>query len=58
MKIVVGGIELSFGPEMIERVLAEWEAEHPGCHALEMTPDEFARRMMIEIRAGARRVAE
>jgi hypothetical protein len=48
-------VELTITPEMIERVLTEWDDEHPGKDAtLDMGPDEFARRMMIEVRASAR----
>jgi hypothetical protein len=50
-------VELSISPEMIERVLAEWEAENPGRDATrDMGEDEFARRVMAEVRAGARLV--
>ena len=48
-------VEISITPEMIERVLREWEQEHPGADAtLDMGEDEFARRVMIEVRASAR----
>jgi hypothetical protein len=48
-------VELAITREMIERVLAEWEQEHPGGNPmLDMGEDEFARRMMIEVRASAR----
>jgi hypothetical protein len=48
-------VELAITPEMIGRVLAEWEQEHPGGNAmLDMGEDEFARRMMIEVGASAR----
>jgi acyl-CoA synthetase (AMP-forming)/AMP-acid ligase II len=58
-RIIGGGVEVSFSPEMIERVLTEWEEEHPGRNATrDMGADEFTRRMMAEIRASARRIAE
>lgn len=48
-------VELTIAPEMIERVLTEWEDEHPGKDAtVDMGPDEFARRVMIEVQASAR----
>jgi hypothetical protein len=48
-------VEIEITPEMIERVLTEWGDEHPGRDAtVDMNPDEFARRMMLEIRASAR----
>lgn len=46
-------VEISFTPEMIERVMSEWE-EETGTSAQEMSSEEFARRMMIEIEASAR----
>lgn len=50
-------VEVHFSPEVIERVLSEWEEEHPGKDAMkDMGADEFSRRMMIEINASARRV--
>jgi hypothetical protein len=57
MKLSNGAVELTLSPEMVARVLAEWEEEHPGQDAtLDMGEDEFARRMMIEIRASIRQV--
>jgi len=47
-------IESAFSVEMIERVMREWEEEHPGQRAVEMSPEEFADRMMTEIKASAR----
>jgi hypothetical protein len=48
-------VEIEITPEMIERVLTEWGDEHPGKYSVtDMDPDEFARRMMLEIRASAR----
>jgi hypothetical protein len=47
-------LEISLSPEMVERVMREWQEEHPGVAIREMSSDEFARRMMIEVRASAR----
>jgi hypothetical protein len=47
-------VELSFSVEMIERVLREWQEENPLRTPESMTSDEFAQRMMIEIKASAR----
>jgi hypothetical protein len=41
-------------PEMVEQVMSEWEAQHPGQSVRDMGGDEFANRMMIKIRASAR----
>lgn len=48
------GVAIIISPEMIEEVLSEWEAEHPGKNAREMSEDEFADRMMAKITASAR----
>lgn len=48
-------VEIGVTPEMIEKVLSEWEAENPGKDAMrDMGEDEFAKRMMLRIRASAR----
>jgi hypothetical protein len=50
-------MEVSLLPEMIERVIEEWEQEHPGRNAtVDMDGDEFARRLMIEVHASLRMV--
>lgn len=48
--------ELSFSPEIIERVMSEWEEENPGKNVREIGAEEFSRRMMIEINASIRRI--
>jgi hypothetical protein len=48
------GVEISMSPEMVEQVMSEWEAQHPGQSVRDMGADEFANRMMVKIRASAR----
>lgn len=50
----MSAIELQLGPAMIEEVMREWEREHPGRDASEMTSKEFADRMMAKMFATAR----
>lgn len=48
-------VEVTLSPDMIEAVLAAWEAENPGKNAIpDMGPAEFSRRMMEAITASAR----
>lgn len=54
MKFVFGNIEMSWTPETVERVMRQWEAEHPGMSARDMGSEEFATRMMNELRASAK----
>lgn len=54
LKIIAGDHEMTLSsPEIVERIMREWEAEHPGCSAEQMTPEEFADRMMQAMRASA-----
>jgi hypothetical protein len=54
IKIIAGGYEMTLGsPKIIERIMREWEAEHPGCSAEQMTSEEFAKRMMQAMYASA-----
>ena len=53
-----GATQITFSVEMVERVLREWEEENPGKDAtMDMGSDEFARRMMVEIKASARTIS-
>lgn len=47
-------VELQIGADMLEQVMKEYEAENPGRTAIEMTPKEFADRMMAKTMATAR----
>lgn len=49
-----GLLELQVGPDMIDQVMKEFEAENPGKKADEMSPSEFADRMMKKMKASAR----
>jgi hypothetical protein len=40
------GLQLQIGPDMIEQVMKEWEAEK---HGREMTPAEFSERMTAKM---------
>lgn len=46
-------VSISITPAMIEAVMTEWEAAHPGRNAREMTSKEFGDRMMEKIYASA-----
>lgn len=54
MKFFGGGLELTISPELIEEVMREWEAEHPGLWARDMPPTEFSRRCIAKMVATAR----
>lgn len=57
MKIIAGGVEMTFTPATIERVWKEWEAENPGKRAArDMSQKEFADRCMAALKASARPV--
>jgi hypothetical protein len=47
-------IELRAGTSMIEQVIADYEREHPGHDAAEMTGKEFTDRMMEKMKETAR----
>lgn len=47
-------LELQLGTSMIEQVMADYEREHPGHNASEMTGKEFADRMMAKMKETAR----
>ena len=51
-------IEIEFSADMIERVMDEWQEENPMRTVESMPPAEFARRMMIEMQATARKVSD
>jgi hypothetical protein len=48
------GVQIEISKDMIEQVMREWESEHPGCLVIDMSPDEFADRMMKKIMASAK----
>lgn len=51
---MAGQVELQIGPTMIEEVMKDYEREHPGHDASEMTSTEFADRMMAKVMDTAR----
>ena len=49
-------IVIEMGPEDVEAVMREYEAENPGRTAQAMSSDEFANRFMKRMYANAQRV--
>jgi hypothetical protein len=45
--------EVTLSEAMIERVLRQWRARHPGCTLRDLTAREFSRLMMQAMRASA-----
>jgi hypothetical protein len=55
MKIVAGGMEMTFTPATVERVWKEWEEKNPGKRgATDMPQKDFADACMEALYAGAR----
>lgn len=53
MEIVIGGVTMSLSPATIDKVMADYERENPGRLADNMPGDEFASRMMKELKDSA-----
>jgi predicted secreted Zn-dependent protease len=47
-------VQIDMSEDMVEAVMREWELEHPGRTAREMTSGEFADRMMEKVVASAK----
>lgn len=54
MQFVLGDVTLTFTPEDIEAVIADYKRENPGKDVRDMPSSEFADRCMKRLKASAR----
>jgi len=54
MEFIFGDIAMTFSPEDIEAVIAEWRSANPGKDLKKMKSSEFADACMKRMKAGAR----
>lgn len=54
MAFVFGDVTMTFTPDDIEAVIAEWQKDNPGKPVKKMSPTEFADRCMKRLVANVR----